>query len=464
MLKMLGLLALAGALSAQTNPAAGNWQGTLQTGATRLRLGLHILEVGPGTFSSTLDSLDQSAMGIPVRTTRINGTSVFLELPDIHVSFEGTLAGDEIRGMFTQGSSFPLTFRRVEKVEVLRRPQLPQPPFPYLAKDAVYQNESSKLRIAGTLTVPKGEGPFPAAVLITGSGPQDRDETIAGHKPFLVIADDLARRGVAVLRVDDRGVGGSQGNSAKATLEDFASDVLAGIDYLKSLPEVDPKRIGLIGHSEGGVVAPLVATKSKDVAFIVMLAGTGVTGEKLLIEQNQLVLRSVGAQTEVVQWQVNWLRQMIAVVKDEKDEAIAAEKLRAVWERAKAVLPEPIRGRESTGNAEQQITMLNSPELRSFLIHDPAAVLRQVKIPVLALNGERDLQVPAEQNLPAISAALQAAGNQDFQVKELPGLNHLFQKCDTCTVAEYGSIEETFSPVALKAMGDWILAHTTVKK
>jgi pimeloyl-ACP methyl ester carboxylesterase len=405
-------------------------------------------------------------MGLPVQLTRIEGKIVHLEFSNLGATYDGTLEdnGNEIRGTFTQGIALPLVFRRVDHVEVLKRPQLPQPPFPYDARQMSYENKSADLRLAGTLTIPHGTGPSPAVILITGSGPQDRDSTIAGHKPFLVIADHLTRRGIAVLRVDDRGVGGSQGNAARASLEDLASDVLAGVAYLKSLPEIDPQRIGLIGHSEGGIVAPLAAAQSKDVAFLVLLAGPGVPGDKLVIEQNQLVLRSLGAQTEVVQWQVSWLREMIAVAKTEKDETAAAAKMRAAWEKAKAMLPEPIRGRDSTANAEAQLAMLNSPELRSFLVIDPADALRKIKIPVLALNGERDLQVSPEQNLPPISAALQAAGNMDFEIRELPGLNHMFQKCDLCTVAEYGSLEETFSPSALQVMGDWIVAHTQVKK
>lgn len=456
------MLLLAAGAAAQPSSLTGNWQGTIQTGAARQRLGLHISETQAGTYTSILDSIDQGAMGLPVDVTTLRGNAVHLELSNLHAAYDGVLNSDgsEIRGTFTQGLALPLNFRRVEQIEQVRRPQLPTPPFPYRSEELTYRNEPAGIRLGATLTIPSGDGPFPAALLITGSGPQDRDETIAGHKPFLVIADYLTRRGVAVLRVDDRGVGASQGSSTAATLDDMASDVLAGVAFLKSRKEVDPKRVGLIGHSEGGIVAPLAASKSPDVAFVVMLAGTGVSGDKVLYLQNELVLRSVGAQPEVVMWQVNLLRQMVNIARDEIDPKAASEKMHEVWQKSKGVIPEAIRDRTATGNAEAQIAMLNGPELRSFLFHDPAAILAKLKIPVLALAGSRDLQVPPEQNLPAISAALRSADNKDFEVKELSGLNHLFQKCDTCTVAEYASLDETFSPVALQAMGDWIVAHT----
>jgi len=393
----------------------GTWQGTLDVGAAKLRLGLHVSKSPQGEFSSTLDSIDQGAMGIPVKVTTFSGDKLHLELPNLKATFDGALSADgkQIAGTFVQGVPLPLVFKRVEKVDTVNRPQNPKPPFPYDAVDVSYENKSG-IKLAGTLTLPRGAGPFPAAVMITGSGPQDRDEALLGHKPFLVIADYLTRRGIAILRVDDRGVGGSTGKSTEETLDDMAGDVVTGVEFLKARKEIDGKHIGVIGHSEGGIVGPAAAVRSPDIAFVVMLAGTGVVGTEVLKLQGEAIIRASGG-TE---------------------------------------------GAATDAAVDAQFKGVTSQEMRSFLFYDPAEALRKLKIPVLALNGSRDLQVPPQQNLPAIRAALAAAGNTDFTVTELPGLNHLFQKCKKCTVQEYSELEETFSPTALEIMGDWIVRHT----
>jgi fermentation-respiration switch protein FrsA (DUF1100 family) len=444
----------------------GTWQGTLDAGAVKLRLGLHVNKNAQGDFSSTLDSIDQSAMGIPVKVTTFSGNVLHLELPVLNATYNGKLSADgkEIIGTFIQGAPLALAFKRVEKVETLNRPQNPKPPYPYDAQDVTYETKTG-IKLAGTLTLPRGLGPFPAALMITGSGPQDRDEALLGHKPFLVIADYLTRRGIAVLRVDDRGVGGSTGNSTRETLDDMAGDVLTGVEYLKGRKEIDAKHIGVIGHSEGGLVGPAAAVRSADIAFVIMLAGTGVPGEEVLKLQGEAIIRaSGGSDAKVVQEHA--MQDMIfRVLRSEKDDNAAVEKMMAEWGEIKAKLTEAER--KSIGVPDEvvraQFTSVTSPEMRSFLSYDPAEALRKLKAPVLALNGSRDLQVPPQQNLPAIKAALTAAGNSDFTVSELPGLNHLFQKCKKCTVQEYAELEETFSPGALEIMGDWLVRHTRVQ-
>ena len=369
--------------------------------------------------------------------------------------------GQEIEGTFTQGASLPLTFKRVEKIDALNRPQTPKPPFFYESLDVSYENKAGGVTLAGTLTLPRGAGPFPAAVMITGSGPQDRDETILGHKPFLVIADYLTRRGIAVLRVDDRGVGGSAGDSVRATIGDMAGDVLAGVEFLKGRKDIDVKHIGLIGHSEGGLIAPLAASRSSDVAFVVMLAGPGVPLEQVLYKQGELIRRAAGANDGAVALGRSIQEMMIGVLKSEPDEKRATEKIRAGWAKIKAAAPEAEREQLNAADATlaAQIAQFNAPEFRSMLSYDPAETLRKLKIPVLALNGSRDLQVPPQQNLPPIVAALSEGGDPDFAAVELPGLNHLFQKCKLCTVAEYATIPETFSPAALEVLGEWLARH-----
>jgi pimeloyl-ACP methyl ester carboxylesterase len=268
----------------------GNWEGTLKAGPLELRLAFHVTKGKAGAFRATFDSLDQGATGLPVEEAKQDGKAVTFTLKSLSASFEGKLDEAEatIAGTFKQaGAEFPLTLKRVDKVSMPRRPQTPKVPFPYREEAVRVENREGKATLAGTLTVPPGKGPFPAAILISGSGSQDRDETIFGHKPFLVLADALTRRGVAVLRVDDRGVGQSTGGVLDSTSEDMAGDVRAELAFLRSRPEIDPKRIGLIGHSEGGLIAPMVAAKDHEVAFIVLLAGTALPGEEILYQQGR---------------------------------------------------------------------------------------------------------------------------------------------------------------------------------
>src|SRR5579862_2127691 len=387
MIRMLGMALAASVAWAQPN-FEGVWQGTLDVGAIKMRLALHLNRAGNGDYSSTLDSLDQGALGIPVSKTTVNGNVVRCEIPRLGANYEGTLSADgaSISGKFTQGAALPLVLRRVEKIEAPPRPRMPQPPFPYLSEDVSYPNKAAGLTLSGTLTRPKGDGPFPAAILITGSGTHDRDETLFGHKPFWVIADYLARRRIAVLRVDDRA------GKARSSFDDLAGDVLAGVDYLASRKEIDAKKIGLIGHSEGASVGPLAASRSDRAAFVVMLAGMGVTGEEALLKQGELVVRSQGLGDAAVRMQRQTQQTMFAIVREEKDPAAAAEKLRAAIRKIAPQIPD--------GALNAEVSKANAPEIRAIIRFDPAPVLRSLKMPVLAMNGSRDIQISAEQNLP----------------------------------------------------------------
>jgi pimeloyl-ACP methyl ester carboxylesterase len=344
-----------------------------------------------------------------------------------------------------------------------KRPQEPKPPYPYASEDVTYSNPAAGVTLAGTLTLPAGDGPHPVVLLISGSGPQDRDEFLMRHRPFLVLADHLTRKGIAVLRVDDRGVGKSTGTFATATTEDFATDVLAGVAYLKTRREIDPKRIGLIGHSEGGYVAPMVATRSPDVAFIVLLAGPGVPIAVLLREQARLLLEAGGADPAFIERNERAQERMFEIVRRESDPAAAAPELKAEVDALLAELP-PEQRDAARPSAEGSVTLVNSPWFRYLLTYDPARTLRRVKVPVLALNGELDLQVPPAQNLPAIEKALHQGENEDVETAVLPKLNHLFQTATTGSVAEYGTIEETMSSLALDKITTWILVRTKLSK
>jgi hypothetical protein len=366
-------------------------------------------------------------------------------------------------GQFKQGGfTLPLTLKKTDKPTEVKRPQEPKKPYPYVEEEVSYENKKAGVKLAGTLTLPQGKGPFPAVLLITGSGAQDRNEAILGHKPFLVLADHLTRKGIAVLRVDDRGVGGSTGNVSQATSEDFAGDALAGVEFLKSRKEINPKKIGLIGHSEGGIVAPMAAVKSKDIAFIVLMAGTGLTGEEILYLQGELISRAAGAHLLDVAAQRRLQEQMFAVVLSETDNARAEKKLREILAEEVSKLSEEEKkaAGSASGAMEAQIKSVLSPWFRFFLTYDPKPTLRKVKCPVLAINGEKDLQVPPKENLRAIEEALKAGRNKDFTIKELPKLNHLFQTCTTGSLSEYSQIEETIAPVALETIADWIVKRT----
>ena len=466
--RLLWIMTVAGVACAQTPSIVGTWQGTLEAGALKMRLALHIAANENGGFTSTLDSLDQNLSGIPVPQTILSGNTLHLDLPS-RAQFDGTLneKGTEIAGTFTQGAPMALTLKRVGRVEMPSRPQEPKPPYPYDAVEAAYDNGPNHL--AGTLTIPRGRGPFPAALLISGSGPQDRDESIMGHKPFWVIADSLTRQGIAVLRVDDRGMGKSSGNSTMLTLDDMAGDVLAGVAYLKGRKEVDPKHIGVIGHSEGGMVGPLAAVRSSDIAFVVMLAGPGVSFQEALDaheSQAQIIMRQAGASEEAIAWNDAVQNMILRVLRQDRDADAAKRDMRAELEKMETNLPEPERTALKSARVQaqmgRQFESVTSPEMRSILLYNPAEVLRRLKVPVLALNGSRDVQVAARLNLPAIITALTDAGNSDFAVMELPGLNHLFQECRTCEVGEYGELKETFSPGALRILGDWLVTHTGV--
>ena len=450
-------LALAWTAPPATTPAIeGVWSGTLEAGSARLRLVLHVTARPQGGFTAKLDSVDQGALGLPVDEVALRDRTLSLRMKALGASYTGTFSpsGDAIAGQWIQGRSLPLVFRRGTP-EAPRRPQEPKAPLPYREEEVSFA--SGDARLAGTLTLPPGEGPFPAVVLVSGSGPQDRDETIAGHRPFRVLADHLTRQGLAVLRYDDRGFARSTGRFETATTADFADDAQAGQALLTSHPEVDRKRAGILGHSEGALVAALVASRSADVAFVVMLAGSGVIGEEILYEQGARIAAAAGLGPEVAAQQRAVQQATFAILKQESDPAVARQKLEEVLNPALAQLPPDRRAAAVHAQIEQAL----SPWLRSFLTYDPLPALRAVKCPVLALFGEKDLQVPPTQNAAPVEAALKDGGNADHAVRVLPGLNHLFQTAATGLPTEYAAIEETMAPAALTAISDWIAQHTS---
>ncbi len=444
---------------------AGHWQGSLRQGPAELRLVLHVQGETEDNYKATVDSLDQGAKGIPVSKVQFADGVVRIELARIQAVYEGKLSddGSEIDGHWKQGPvDAPIVFRRLAAAPELARPQMPQKPYPYAEREITFAGGAADVTLAGTLTMPDGDGPFPAVVLLSGSGPQDRDEALMGHRPFLVLADHLTRQGIAVLRFDDRGVAKSQGNYREATHEDFAADARAAFNFLKAQPDVDLAHVGLCGHSEGGVHAPLVAAEHDDVAFIVMLAGVGVPLAELLPRQQDDLMKVMGVPEDIRQEQRQAQHDVFAILRELGGTAEARHKIRTrLLEVVAKYTPEQLKAMGySEGVIDQQIGMMTSPWFVKLLRYDPAPTLARVHCPVLALNGTKDTQVACQENLAGIRAGLAAGGNTDVTTVALPGLNHLFQHCQTGAISEYGAIEETMSPEVLTLVSDWILRHT----
>ncbi|WPO79056.1 alpha/beta hydrolase [Flavobacterium sp. KACC 22761] len=430
---------------------SGQWNGAIKTPNGNLRIVININKTDKG-YVSTMDSPDQMAKGIPVASTTFENSMLKLDIAVAGALYEGKLNSDNtIVGKFSQnGQSFDVSFSKGNIQNV--RPQEPQKPYPYYTEDVKFENKNDNVTLAGTLSLLKKEGIFPAVILITGSGAQNRDEEILGHKPFLVLADYLTKKGFAVLRFDDRGTGESTGDFKSALTTDFAKDVQAGVDYLKTRKEINKQKIGLIGHSEGGIIAPIIAGNSKDIRCIVLLAGPGLRGDKLLLLQKEAIEKQMGIpEIEIQKGQ--------KAFKDVYDLIVASS---TNDENLKSNITSTFKANPSFSDdlRNSLTTQLTSPWMYNFIKLDPALFLQKVKCPVLALNGSKDLQVPAEINLEMIQGVLTKSGNKKVTTKVLPNLNHLFQECQTGSPIEYGAIEQTFSPIALEEISNWLLVQT----
>jgi uncharacterized protein len=440
---------------------SGSWLGKLNISGVTLRIVFNLSVIEKDSLAVTLDSPDQGAKGLKVGPVELAGDKIKISASLIKGEYNGTFANDTlINGTWSQaGSSWPLDLSKMKTALIINRPQEPKPPFPYLSEDVIFKNEKANINLGGTLTLPDGNGPFPAVILITGSGSQNRNEELMGHKPFLLIADYLTRHGIAVFRYDDRGVGQSQLGPAEANSADFATDAEAALNYLKTRPKINPQKIGLAGHSEGGLIAPICASTNHDVAFIVSLAGTGVRGEEILNRQNYDISKATGMSEQEINKAISMNKKLFAIVKKEPDNKKAEAKMMVAFK--EFLEKEKTSGQDSIKAAQQfhsSVAILTSKWFRYFLAANPADFWKKVTCPVLALNGEKDLQVAADVNLPAIEKALKKSGNNSVTIRKFAELNHLFQHCKTGAPSEYGEIEETMSPEVLKTISDWILA------
>lgn len=456
----LSLLSVNTSSQIKPNDIVGSWMGRLNAGAITLRIIFNISIAGPDSLVATMDSPDQGAKNIKMGVVSFADGNLKIAAPMILGEYNGTFENDTlITGTWKQGGqSIPLDLTRLKVAFSLKRPQEPLPPFPYSAEEVSFHNDKAGIDLAGTLTLPRGNGPFKAVILISGSGAQNRDEELLGHKPFLVIADRLTRSGIAVLRYDDRGVGKSGGNPLTSTSADFATDAAAAFRFLSKDPRINPDLIGIIGHSEGGFIAPMVAAEN-NVSFIVSLAGTGVTGEKVILKQSADISSASGINEKEIESSIKTNKKLFAILREEKDNVKASEKMASAYEK---MLSKEDLSTDDKDKALQQVKAGLQPQtltwLRYFISTDPAEYWKKVKCPVLALNGEKDLQVDADMNLRAIEKALKAGGNRSVRTVKLPELNHLFQQSKTGLPAEYGEIEETISEEVLQIISNWINA------
>lgn len=440
----------------QAQQIVGSWSGELEVAGNQLPLVFHISQ-NDSALITKMDSPAQHAFGLPTTKTTFNENRIEIVASGLGIFYQGLLHGDTITGTFNQGGiPFPLTLARNESAQ-LKRPQEPIPPFEYKIEAITFPNKKEKINLAATVTLPDADGKFPAVILIAGSGPNDRDETIFGHKPFWVIADFLTQNGFLVLRYDKRGVGKSEGSFATATTRNFAEDAASAIAYLKSRKDVDQSAIGLIGHSEGGIIAPMIAAKNQDVSFIVLLAGMGTTGMDLILDQNETSMTEQQMEPENILTLRKSNREIFETLtqwkNNENDKTLLRDQLSMVWDKM------PLLTRLKS-NKEQFIrTQFNAmviPWFREFLTINPADYLQKVKCPVFAANGEKDSQVLFYKNIPAIRTALKQGGNEQFSIKTYPQLNHLFQECKTGFVDEYAEIEQTISPQLLEDLLQWM--------
>ncbi len=435
---------------------SGDWNGMLEAGGQKIRIVFHI-SGGESGLVTTMDSPDQGAFGLATRSTVFENGKLEIVMDTPPLSYSADYAEGKFKGTFSQaGYEFALELQREELPKaVYNRPQEPKAPFPYRSEEVVFSNPAAGIKLAGTLTLPDKAGIYPAVILISGSGAQNRDEELMGHKPFLVIADYLTRNGIAVLRYDDRGTAASEGDFGSATSVDFASDANSAVQYLQTRAEIG--KIGLMGHSEGGIIAPMVAAENPEVKFIVMLAGTGIRGDKILDWQSNAILKASGVPKAELDKVMPINRRIYSLVlaaqKPEEARQNIVSYMDSLYAAGGLELP-PGTGKDDF--IQQTASSLTSPWMMYFLKYDPAPTLAKVKCPVLAVNGSKDLQVPSKLNLPVIKQTLQKAGNRRVTTKEYKGLNHLFQNCKTGSPDEYATIDETFSPKVLKDLRVWI--------
>jgi pimeloyl-ACP methyl ester carboxylesterase len=473
---LIGIAVLLFINQVKAQDITGSWQGLISVGGTNLHLVFNINKTDT-SYSTTFDSPDQKVFGIACSKTYNVKDSVFIEIAIIKGAYKGLWDGkDGITGVYRQGAGhIAVDMKRItdaDKAAALKepvRPQTPKPPFSYSSEDVEYDNADKSMHYGATFTKPKGDGKYPAVIIISGSGTQDRDGTIMGHKLYWVLANYLTKNGIAVLRVDDRGAGksslGKDINSA--TSADFSYDVEASLNYLETRNDVDKKHLGLIGHSEGGIIAPMVAARRKDVNFMVLWGAPAIGGARVLSEQTGDGLKEMGVDSVAVNAFKSLNLQLFGQFASSPNKDVLDKKIVTIFDDWKKVQsPKILNDLRPNGTIVAQDLFKNFNTLYDtawshfFVVYDPAKDLSEVKCSVLAVNGSKDTQVNAETNLAEIKEILAKNGNKHFEIRELPGLNHLLQTANTGAVPEYEKIDETMSPEAMNIISGWIKIHT----
>jgi len=453
---------LLGTLVSSAQDISGTWKGALNIQGMELPIVFNISQ-SDGEYTSTLDSPKQGAYDLPTDKTTFVDNKLTIAYAQIGMEYTATFTEGVFKGTFSQaGQSFPLDLKKGKKGEkepVQAKPQEPKKPYPYAVEEVTFTNpKAGNIKFSGTLTLPANVKNPPVAILISGSGPQDRNEELLGHKPFLVLADHLTRNGIAVLRYDDRGTAKSEGDFSSATSFDFADDAEAAMHYLQTRSDVvDVAKIGFIGHSEGGLIAPIIAARNNKVAFCVLLAGPGVVGKEVLLTQGKKGAELNGTDARDIEVSLPISAKIYDICANYKGESSKKE-IKALFEKMRDMMVTEASKKELSDTViKTQVETLTSPWMRTFLGYDPQVSLVKVNCPVLAVNGEKDFQVLPTLNLEGIKKGLQH--NKDVTIKEFKDLNHLFQTSKTGAFSEYANIEETFAPVALNFISEWINAR-----
>lgn len=432
---------------------SGNWIGILKIQGTELDFGFDLTKNG-NNYKTIMNVPKQGLINTEVDTTTFVDSTLTISHPILKMEYTGRLNKlNEIIGKITlAGNPFPMNIKKGKIV--INRPQEPKAPFNYYSENVTFINKKDKITLSGTLTLPEQKGNFPVVIIISGSGAQNRDGEMLGHKPYLVIADFLTKNGIGVLRFDERGVGESTGDFENATIKDFSSDINSAINYLKNRDEINPSKIGLIGHSIGGIVAPKVASENNDVSYIVLLAGPGINGDKLMLSQKAALERIMGLnEIQIAQGQELVKGAYDIIVNSDLDNTTLKDSINSFYTKKYGnLLPENQR--------KALVNQITGYEVVSLIKSKPSIYLSKVKCAVLALNGSKDFQVPAKENLEAIKKTLKENGNNNAKTVELENLNHLFQECKTGASSEYSQIEQTISPAVLELITDWIKEQT----
>ncbi len=431
----------------------GDWEGLLDIGAKKIKLVIHLKGEG-SEIKTLLDSPEQGVVNLPLSETRISSDSLIITDKKMGLAIKGRhlKETDSISASFIQrGAAINILFGRSKITGfILNRPQTPKPPFPYIIEEVKFENPSAGgIKLAGTLTIPKDVKNPPAVILISGSGAQNRNEKGFDHEPFLILSDYLSRNGIAVLRYDDRGVAESEGDFSTATSYDFSTDAEAAFNYLSKRNDINIKNIGLLGHSEGGMIAPMTASRNENVAFVISLAGPAVPIDLLMIKQIYDLASSENRNKEDINKTLEMNKEVFEVIKKEGDTETLQKMIREIL----------VKYNFSNGDVNSHnafVKRVTSPWFKYFICYNPAPALEKISCPFLAINGTLDKQVNADMNLGAMEKIFKRKNSQDFTLNYLQGLNHAFQEAKTGDVAEYRMIEQTMSNKALETIVKWI--------